>query len=133
MTDNGLPKWDKIRGTPIPARCRAGLIELRRQSAFVLPHQHVICNDEGHPRSGHWWKQRFEKAMESAGLDRAGRNLRPHSFRHTLNTSLRGAGADPSRLRESLGWSDERVQDKYTHWHPEHFEEQRRKMDELFG
>jgi len=50
-----------------------------------------------------------------------------------LNTVLRGAGADPAKLRESLGWSDERVQDRYTHWYPEHFEEQRRKMDELFG
>ena len=71
--------------------------------------------------------------MESAGFDRKGRNLRPHSFRHTLNTSMRGAGADPSRLRESLGWSSEKVQDKYTHWLPEHFEELRRLMDELFG
>jgi len=133
MTDNGLPKWDKIRGTPIPARCRAALIELRRQSEFVLPHQYVICGKDGRPRSEHWWRKRFEKAMESAGFDRIGRNLRPHSFRHTLNTVLRGAGADPARLRESLGWSDEQVQDNYTHWRPEHFEEQRRKMNELFG
>ena len=71
--------------------------------------------------------------MEAAGFDRVGRNLRPHSFRHTLNTVLRAAGADPARLRESLGWSSEKVQDNYTHWHPEHLEEQRRTMDELFG
>ena len=70
--------------------------------------------------------------MESAVFDREGRNLRPHSFRHTLNSVLRGAGADPARLRESLGWSGESVQDRYTHWHPEHFEEQRRLMDEIF-
>ena len=133
MTDNGLPKWNKIRGTPIPARCRATLIELRHQSEFVLPHQYVICGNDGRPRSGHWWRKRFEKAMESAGFDRQERNIRPHSFRHTLNTVLRGAGADPAKLRESFGWSDEQMQDKYTHWNPEHFEEQRRKMDELFG
>jgi integrase len=134
MTDNGLPKWDKTRGAPISFQCHAALLELRRQSTFVLPHHHVICNDKnGHPRSEHWWRQRFEKAMESAGFDRVGRNLRPHSFRHALNTSLRGAGADPSRLRESLGWSSEKVQDKYTHWNPEHFEELRRIIDELFS
>ena len=132
MTDNGLPKWDKTRGTPIPSQCRAALLNLRRQSAFVLPHQQVICNRDGRPRSPNWWRKRFERAMKSAGVDRVGRNLRPHSFRHTLNTVLRGAGADPVRLRESLGWSGERVQDKYTHWHPKHFEEQRRLMDELF-
>jgi len=133
MTDNGLPKWDKTRGTPLPARCAAALRELRRQSSFVLPHHYVICDDkDGHPRSGHWWRERFKKAMESAVFDREGRNLRPHSFRHTLNSVLRGAGADPARLRESLGWSGESVQDRYTHWHPEHFEEQRRLMDEIF-
>ena len=134
MTDNGLPKWDKIRGTPVPARCRAALLELRRQSEYVLPHHYVICDDKtGHPRSEHWWRTRFKKATEAARLDRVGRNLRPHSFRHTLNTALRGAGADPARLRESLGWSGERVQDMYTHWHPEHFEEQRRMVDEIFN
>ena len=133
MTDNGLPKWDKIRGTPLPARCAAALRELRRQSSFVLPHHFVICDEkDGHPRSGHWWRDRFKRAMKAAGFDRFGRNLRPHSFRHALNTALRGAGADPARLRESLGWSGVRVQDRYTHWHPEHFEEQRRLMDELF-
>ena len=42
MTENGLPKWDKIRGTPVPAQCREALLELRRQSEFVLPHQYVI-------------------------------------------------------------------------------------------
>ena len=134
MTDNGLPKWDKIRGTPVPARCSAALLELRRQTEYVLPHHYVICDCKtGLPRSEHWWRSRFKKAMEVAGLDRVGRNLRPHSFRHTLNTALRGAGADPARLRESLGWSDERVQDMYTHWHPEHFEEQRRMVDEIFN
>jgi integrase len=133
MTDNGLPKWNKIRGTPITSQCCAALLELRHQSDFVLPHQHVICNGKtGNPRSETWWKKRFERAMESAGIDRTGRNLRPHSFRHTLNTELRGAGADPSRLRESLGWSNEQVQQKYTHWHPEHFEEQRKIMNKLF-
>lgn len=133
MTDNGLPKWDKIRGTPITAQCRAALLELRCQSDFELPHHNVVCNSKtGRPRSETWWKKRFERAMESAGFDRTGRNLRPHSFRHTLNTVLRGAGADPARLRESLGWSDEQVQKKYTHWQPEHFEEQRRTMDEIF-
>jgi integrase len=133
MTDNGLPKWDKIRCTPITSQCRTALLELRRQSDFVLPHQYVVCNSKtGRPRSETCWKKRFERAMESAGFDRTGRNLRPHSFRHTLNTVLRGAGADPARLRESLGWSDEQVQKKYTHWQPEHFDEQRRTMDKLF-
>ena len=59
MTDNGLPKWDKIRGTPVPARVRSTLLELRRQSEYVLPHQYVICGKDGNPRSEHWWRERF--------------------------------------------------------------------------
>jgi len=132
MTDNGLPKWDKIRGTPVPTQCREALLELRRQSEFVLPYQYVICGKDGKPRSEHWWRDRFKKAMKAAGIDRVGRVLRPHSFRHTLNTELRGVGVDPARLRESMGWSGEEMQNKYTHWRPEHFDDQRKSMDELF-
>lgn len=132
MTDNGLPKWDKIRGTPITTLCRNALLELRRQSEFVLPHHYVFCGKDGNPRSEHWWRTRFEKAMDAAGFDCVGRHLRPHSLRHTLNSELRGAGANPAKLRETLGWSSEQVQKKYTHWHPEHFEDQRRLMDQLF-
>ena len=29
-------------------------------------------------------------------------------------------------------WSGEAIQDNYTHWHPEHFEEQRKMLDELY-
>ena len=61
------------------------------------------------------------------------RNLRPHSFRHSLNTLLRDEGADPAKLREMFGWSNEAVQDGYTHWQVEHFEAQRHKIEELLG
>ena len=59
------------------------------------------------------------------------RNLKPHSFRHSLNTLLRGENVDPAKLREMFGWSNEAVQDGYTHWKAEHFEAQRRKIEEL--
>ena len=132
MTDNGLPKWDKIRGSPIPALARSALLALRKQSEWVLPHQYVICSKKGRPRSEHWWRSRFWKAMDLAGIDRVGRHLVPHSFRHALNSALRGAGVDATKIRQSLGWSSERTQDRYTHWRPEHFEDQRRKIDDLF-
>ena len=59
------------------------------------------------------------------------RNLKPHSFRHSLNTLLRAEDVDPAKLRATFGWSSEAVQDGYTHWQPEHFEAQRKKTEEL--
>ncbi len=61
------------------------------------------------------------------------RNLRPYSFRHSLNTLLRDAGEDPAILRAAFGWANEAIQDNYTHRQPEHFESQRANVERLFG
>ena len=71
--------------------------------------------------------------MQKAGIDREERNIRPHSFRHTLNSILRGKGYDPARIRAALGWSSEGVQDGYTHWKAADFSRQREIVDELFN
>lgn len=61
--------------------------------------------------------------MEKAGIDRVSRNLKPHSFRHSLNTILRDAGKDPAKIRAALGWEQERTQDGYTHFDEAHFKD----------
>lgn len=138
MTDNGLPKWNKKRKTLMTAKCIVALKELRKTSSWVLPDQFVFCSASGEPRKFTWWKKNFEGTMIRANLmSRENghlvnpRNLKPHSFRHSLNTLLRGEGVDPAKLREMFGWSNEAVQDGYTHWKAEHFEAQRRKIEEL--
>ena len=138
MTDNQLPKWNKKRTTLMTAKCVDALKELRKSSSWVLPDHFVFSYADGTPRKFTWWKKNFESAMIRANLvSREGskivnpRNLRPHSFRHSLNTLLRSEDADPAKLREMFGWSSEAVQDRYTHWQAEHFEAQRRKIEEL--
>ncbi len=138
MTDNGLPKWNKKRKTLMTSKCIGALKELRKTSSWVLPDQYVFCSAKGTPRKFTWWKKNFEGTMIRANLmSRENghlvnpRNLKPHSFRHSLNTLLRADGVDPAKLREMLGWSNEAVQDGYTHWQAEHFEAQRRKIEEL--
>jgi integrase len=140
MTGNGLPKWDKTRSTLMTAKCVQALKELRAESEWVLPHQYVFSRKNGQPRGFTWWKKRFETAMVRAGHMRKEngkisnpRRLEPHSFRHTLNTLLRAEDVDPAKLRATFGWSSEAVQDGYTHWRVEHFEAQRRKIEELLG
>jgi integrase len=63
--------------------------------------------------------------MKKAEIDRVSRRLSPHSFRHSLNTLLRDAEKDPAKIRQVLGWRQERVQDGYTHFDIEHFQELR--------
>ena len=140
MTDNELPKWNKKRKTLMTLKCVEALKELRKSSSWVLPDHFVFSYPDGTPRKFTWWKKHFESAMIQAKLmSREGgkivnpRNLRPHSFRHSLNTLLRSEDADPAKLREMFGWSSEAVQDRYTHWQAEHFEAQRRKIEELLG
>ncbi len=70
--------------------------------------------------------------MAKAKFNREARNIRPHSFRHTLNSILREKGYDPARIRAALGWSSEDVQDGYTHWTGGAFDGQREIVDAVF-
>lgn len=138
MTDNGLPKGNKKRRTLLTGQCIETLKELRKTSSWVQPDHYVFAYPDGKPRQFTWWKKHFEAAMIRANLmwKEGGktvnpRRLEPHSFRHSLNTLLRGADVDSAKLRATFGWSNESVQDDYTHWQPEHFEAQRQKTEEL--
>ena len=53
--------------------------------------------------------------MEAAGIDAEGRNIVPHSLRHSVNTHLQDLGYSRDKIREALGWSGEAVQNRYTH------------------
>ena len=68
VTDNGLPKWDKLRTAPIPVKTVAALLELRSLSEYVLPRQYVICYMDGRPRGNGWWQKAFSRAMVNAGF-----------------------------------------------------------------
>ena len=130
-TDNMLPKYNKLRGTPITSKCVAALKEVRSKSLWVLPDQLVLCYPDGKRYGDTWWKKRFAKAMEQAGIDQAGRSLTPHSLRHTLNSRAREMGVDPAGLRATMGWSDAKVQDGYTHW--QDYQVIRDVIEEMYG
>ena len=127
----GLPKWNRKRVVPVPEKTLSALFVLRDESIRIAPIDLVFCYDDGSRLGETWWKKRFTKAMEMAGIDYRSRNLKPHSFRHTLNTILRDAGQDPAKIRASLGWQQEKTQDNYTHWNIEHLKDQARIIDNL--
>jgi integrase len=70
--------------------------------------------------------------MNTLQIDREARKLRPHSFRHTLNTLLREKGYDSAKIRSALGWADERIQDNYTHFSERGFDGHRNIVDSFF-
>jgi site-specific recombinase XerD len=93
----------------------------------------VFCYKDGKRLGGTWWAIRFSRAMNNFGIDREGRKLRPHSFRHTLNTFLCEKGYDSAKVRSALGWADERIPDNYTHFGDRGFDGHRSIVDSLFA
>ncbi len=128
----GPPKWNKTRTVPLPALLAETLEQIRNRGRHTAPDDLVFCYPNGSRLGGTWWAKRFAAALETVGIDRKTRNLRPHSFRHTLNSLLRNRGYDAARIRAALGWADEAVQDSYTHWSTESLTGHREVVDSLF-
>jgi integrase len=129
----GKPKWNKTRVVPISTRTVESLKVLKANSKTPELKDLVFSYADGKRFGGTWWQKRFRSAMARAKIDYSGRNLKPHSFRHTLNTLLRNAGQDPAKIRAALGWSDESIQENYTHWQIEHLKGQAQIIDNLFS
>jgi integrase len=128
----GLPKWNNIRRVPLPKIILEKLKDLNSESIRCLPDDLVFCYDDGTRLGDTWWKKRFDSTMKKAGIDKKARNLKPHSFRHTLNTILRDSGADIAKIRATLGWLSEDVQDDYTHWNIEHLQGQAETINNIW-
>ena len=129
----GPPKWGKTRVTPMPEQLSATLKKVQKKSTNTDPGDLVFCYEDGARLGGTWWQKRFRSGLKAAGIDYERRNLRPHSFRHTLNSILREKGYDAAKIRATLGWSNEDVQDGYTHWSSSAFDGQRTIVNGVFG
>jgi integrase len=62
-----------------------------------------------------WIKFHFEKWLERAGIERRGRDIVPHSARHSLATFLHDKGVPLKHIQELLGHASMKVTKKYTH------------------
>ncbi len=129
----GLPKWNRKRVVPIPQITLTKLKELYKESTGNKPDDFIFSNEEGNVFRETWWAKRFKRAMDNAGIDYKTRNLKPHSFRHTINTILRDEGLDTAKIRETLGWTQESTQENYTHWQIEHLRERANIIENLLG
>ena len=128
----GEPKWGQNRIIPLPARTLQKLKELRTSSFHVLPDALIFHKPDGSRKGETWFSERFHKAMFKAKIKRISRCLKPHSFRHSLNTILRDRGIPDDKIRAAMGWSNPQTQDSYTHWKPEHLRGQADIIDGIF-
>lgn len=120
-----LPKWGKRRVCPYPKSLSEILEPLR---AAAKPEDFVFAWEEDGVLNYRRWKDNFYRACAKAVEKRverdreAGRDpdLTPidctlHGLRHTLNTILLQRGIPDAVIRAALGWSDPKIQQRYTH------------------
>jgi len=123
VTTIGKPKSNKTRYTPISEKMIEVLKIYRKTKHSTADTDLVFSYCDGSRLGETWWRKKFNNALENGKIDTANRHLTPHSLRHTINTRLRDSNENPDKIRAILGWSSEAIQDRYTHWKPEHLQD----------
>jgi len=107
--DAGKPKWDKERSIVIPGT----IADILRGPGSGL----IFKHGDGRRVGNHYIEKAVKTALSAAGIMREG--LTAYSFRHSLNSHLLAAGADPFLVQCWMGWSSRvpfsRIQTGYTH------------------
>jgi integrase len=126
----GTPKWGRKRKAGLPGAASRSLRALWDESKHNGAEDFVFCDSVGQRLGETYWTQHFAAGMKAAKIDARGRNIKAHSFRHSLNTLLVGGGIDREKIRAGLGWSGPRIQENYTHWGDDSLKEVSRFVDE---
>ena len=137
--EKGKPKWNRIRYVALPSILINKLLELKLEqiengysTQYAIDDRLVFCYPNGKRLGGTWWKLHFTNAMKKVKINYEERNLSPKSFRHSLNTILKSKGYSNEKIKASLGWLSDNVQEGYTHWKPEHLVEQGEIINNIF-
>jgi integrase/recombinase XerD len=78
-------------------------------------HEFVFSYADGTTPGPSWIKGRFKKWIARAGIELKGRNLVPHSSRHSLASVLEDRGVPLRHIQEMLGHSDLKTTKRYLH------------------
>ena len=126
--ETGAPKWGKIRIVAMSERLEKELEAYRRKVGANRPDDLVISWIDGTPiatRSVNRW---FDEAMERLGVDKKGRNLSPHSFRHTRISLWKQMGMPQGVLQTMVGHTEEKTTEGYVHYAETYLSEIVRKL-----
>jgi integrase len=78
-------------------------------------HEFVFSFKNGKAIGQSWIKGRFPKWLKDAGIELAGRQIVPHSSRHSIASLLEEKGVSLRYIQEFLGHSDLKTTKKYLH------------------
>ena len=108
----GPPKSKKPRDTLFDPILQEAIKKLWEENG---KHEYVICYKNGKTPGPSWIKGRFPKWLERAGIELGGREIVPHSSRHSLASLLEAKGVPIRYIQEILGHSDEETTKIYLH------------------
>lgn len=120
----GDPKWHKKREVPFPAQLQEAIRDLwaeQGQHEFVFAwrkgftKRHRVSMEECDIPGPSWIKGRLDKWISCAGIDVTGRNIVPHSARHSLATILEQENVPLRYIQDLLGHSDYKTTEGYLH------------------
>jgi integrase len=114
----GLPKWERRRiAVPVPKITMIWLAKLYLDNKPNGTDYVFVLRGQTNRISFSTWERAFNRVLDRIGISekkKSDRKLRPHSFRHTLNTYLLSKGYSEMFIQRTFGWSQRRTQIRYS-------------------
>jgi integrase/recombinase XerD len=105
-------KSKKQRDAPFDPILQAAVKKLWEENGR---HEFVFCFKNGRFLHSSWIERRFPLWLERAGIKIGGRDLVPHSSRHSLASLLEERGVSLRYIQDLLGHSDLKTTRRYLH------------------
>jgi integrase len=109
----GPPKSKREREAPFDPLLQEAIKKLWKENG---KHEFVFCWEDGRILGANWTYMKFRKWLKDAKIELAGRNIVPHSSRHTLGTLLLDKGVSLLHIQELLGHQTFDVTRGYLHY-----------------
>jgi integrase len=111
----GMPRFAEVRADA--AADASAIAAIASEYTIVYPLEYFAHRSgRKHQRPGKpGWYQAMHGAMDRAGIDRAGRDITPHSSRHSIASVMLARGVPKEIIKAILGHFDERTTDGYLH------------------
>jgi integrase/recombinase XerD len=108
----GPTKSKKSRDAPFDPILQEAIKKIWAENGH---HEFVFCDKDGSYLKPNWIRKRFPKWLDLAGIKLDGRDIVPHSARHSLASMLEEHGISLRYIQDMLGHSDLKTTKRYLH------------------